>query len=164
MKSLILSFALALVLISCQEEKRKVTADMINFPQTASAEAEEVDMPKITFDSTTCNFGTIAIGQKVVHSFKFKNTGNAPLVISQVVPSCGCTTLKDWPKDPIYPGEGGTITAEFNSTGFPGVISKSITVGTNCLPGDWYLKLEGTVSGTERVHEVNPPIKMERTR
>lgn len=164
MKVAILSIATALFLFSCQEEKRKVTADMINFPQTASADAEEVDMPKITFDSTTCNFGTIAIGQKVVHTFKFKNTGNGPLVISQVVPSCGCTTLKDWPKDPIYPGEGGSITAEFNSSGFPGEISKSITVGTNCLPADWYLKLEGTVAGTEKIQKVDPPIKMERTR
>jgi hypothetical protein len=164
MKTVFLFICVAFLFSSCGEEDRKVTADLINFPQTASGEQVELDVPVIDFDSTVFNFGTISIGEKVVHSFRFTNTGKAPLVISQVVPSCGCTTLKDWPKDPILPGETGTITAEFNSSGFPGLISKTISVGTNCIPKDWYLKLEGEVKGTEAEQKIEAPIKMERIR
>lgn len=164
MKKVLVCFSLAFVFASCGQEDRKVTADLLNFPQTASGEESDIDLPEITFDSLVHQFGSIAIGEKVVHSFRFKNTGNAPLVISQVVPSCGCTTLKDWPKEPILPGESGSITAEFNSSGFPGLISKTITVGTNCIPKDWYLKLEGEVKGVESEQKVDAPIKMERIR
>lgn len=154
-----------LLLNSCAPEERKVTPDMINFPQTASGNgSEQGDVPEITFDSIAFDFGEIAIGEKVVHSYHFTNTGDAPLVISQVTPSCGCTTLKDWPQEPVFPGEGGKISVEFNSTGFPGVISKTITVATNCVPKDWYLKLTGKVRGAEIESEQSPGIEMHRER
>lgn len=152
-------------LFSCAPQERKVTPDMINFPQTASDEGNQNQpQPVITFDEEIYNFGTIAIGEKVGHTFHFTNTGKAPLVISQVVPSCGCTTLKDWPQEPVFPGENGKITVEFNSTGFPGAVEKTISVSTNCIPKDRYLKLKGQVSGKESDNETAPVIQMERTR
>src|SRR4051812_12956393 len=55
------------------------------------------------------NFGTIKEGQKLALSFRFKNTGNKPLVIESVQPACGCT-VADYPKKPLKPGEEGEIT------------------------------------------------------
>lgn len=138
-----------LILAACKSETRQVTADMINFPPSEGEAKGKQRLPVIEFDSTTMRFGTIAIGEKVTHSFKFKNTGKAPLLISQVTPSCGCTTPSDWPKEPIFPGEGGQITVEFNSRGFPGQIEKKISVLTNCIPATYDLKLVGYVSGEE---------------
>lgn len=155
--------AAIVVLTACKEKDRKVTTDMLNFPQTANGEVD-MDLPKIEFDSTIYHFGEIAIGSKVKHTFKFSNTGSAPLVITDVKPSCGCTSLKDWPKEPIQPGENGQISVEFNSDGFPGDISKSIMVHTNAVPKDVFLKLEGKVVGIDNSKEVKPSIQMERTR
>ncbi len=144
----ILSVAVA-SLGACKTDNRQITADLINFPPS-SGEVSNQKLPIITFDSTVMHFDTIAIGEKVNHIFRFKNTGKSPLIISQVTPACGCTTPKDWPKEPILPGESGQISVEFNSRGFSGQIEKSISVLTNCIPATWDLKLKGFVSGQEQ--------------
>lgn len=76
------------------------------------------------------NFGKITEGQKLSVSFRFKNSGDKPLVIQSVHPACGCT-VADYPKEPIAPGQEGEITGEFNSDGRPGQNHKEITVYTN---------------------------------
>ncbi len=136
-------------LFSCKTDNRQITADLINFPPSEGASVDGKG-PVIAFDSTVMNFGTIAIGEVINHTFRFKNTGKSALLISQVSPSCGCTTPKDWPKEPILPGEEGQISVEFNSRGFTGQIDKSISVLTNCTPATYDLKLKGNVSGEEK--------------
>ncbi len=154
----------SVMLFSCKTDNRQVTSDMLNFPPLEGNESSE-DVPVIVFDSAVCRFGTIAIGEKFSHSYRFVNKGKSPLVISQVTPSCGCTTPKDWPHEPIMPGEEGHITVEFNSKGFPGKIDKSISVLTNCIPKEWTLKLDGNVSGLEAEQPEQPKgFEMERTK
>lgn len=159
-----MGLALALALASCEPQERRITPDMLHFPQSASGTDADADFPVITFDSMVVHFDTLAIGERFLHTFRFTNTGKSPLVIDQVRPSCGCTTLKDWPRDPIEPGGGGTLSVEFNSTGFPGPAEKTILVSTNAIPRDHYLKLIGYVSGMEVKREQELPVKMERTR
>jgi hypothetical protein len=76
------------------------------------------------------DFGTIPEGQKVDVSFRFRNAGTSPLVITQVRPSCGCT-IADQPKEPIAPGAEGRISAVFNSQGHPGINHKTLFVTAN---------------------------------
>lgn len=76
------------------------------------------------------NYGTISEGQRLDVSFRFKNTGEKPLVISGVRPSCGCT-VADPPKEPVAPGGTGTINASFNSEGREGMNKKEIFVSAN---------------------------------
>lgn len=76
------------------------------------------------------NYGNINEGQKLAVSFKFKNSGNKPLVIESVKPSCGCT-VADYPKEPIAPGGEGEITGEFDSKGREGLQHKELTVTAN---------------------------------
>ncbi|HSI89625.1 MAG TPA: DUF1573 domain-containing protein, partial [Adhaeribacter sp.] len=74
----------------------------------------------ITLETETYDFGKITEGTQATHEFKFKNTGNQPVIISNVQASCGCTT-PEWTKEPVMPGKTGKIKALYNSTGRPGV-------------------------------------------
>jgi hypothetical protein len=76
------------------------------------------------------DLGTVPEGQKLDVSFRFRNSGASPLVITQVRPSCGCT-IADQPKEPIAPGGEGKISAVFNSVGHPGINHKTLFVTAN---------------------------------
>jgi hypothetical protein len=88
------------------------------------------NLTSIQWIDSVRNFGNITEGQKLALSFRFKNTGDKPLVIQSVEPACGCT-VADYPKQPLKPGEEGEITGEFNSDGRVGQQHKEITVTTN---------------------------------
>lgn len=80
------------------------------------------------------HMGSVKSGEKVQIAYRFKNTGDKQLVVSNVVVSCGCTVAEK-PERPIAPGEEGVIKAEFNSAGRIGSNHKTITVHTN-TPGE----------------------------
>lgn len=86
--------------------------------------------PVITFEKDTYDFGEIDKGEKVSFEYKFTNKGDAELIISEVKPSCGCTTA-DMDKKNYQPGESGTIPITFDSTRFNGAINKTVTVVSN---------------------------------
>jgi hypothetical protein len=92
--------------------------------------------PAISWDKNTHDFGDIFQGEKVEHTFKFTNTGSEPLVITNVEVTCGCTTPKGWPRDPINPGGKGEITVQFDSTHKIGRQNKVATVISNALAGN----------------------------
>lgn len=99
-------------------------------PAGGETNAEPVsNMPATTveFMEESHNFGEVPEGDKVSHTFKFKNTGSNPLRVSNVKPSCGCTT-PDWSKDDIAPGAEGYVNVEFDSNAKRGVQKKSVTV------------------------------------
>lgn len=104
--------------------------------------------PKIQFETKSHDFGTFEEGVQATYTFKFKNTGNAPLILNGVKPSCGCTTPK-WTKEPIAPGEEGTIVVTYNSKGRIGNFSKTITVTHNGEGGTVYLTIRGVVTKAE---------------
>jgi len=90
------------------------------------------DMPvsTVAFEEENHNFGKIQEGTLAEHVFKFKNTGENPLVIKNVKPSCGCTA-SEWTKEPITPGGDGFIKIGFDSNGKVGTQNKSVTVELN---------------------------------
>lgn len=98
----------------------------------------------LTFTNTEHDFGKIKEGTMANYEFTFTNTGKAPLVLSNVQPSCGCTT-PEWSKEPIMPGAKGVIKASFNSYGRPGSFQKYITVKSNASNGEITLTIKGTV-------------------
>ena len=99
---------------------------------------------EITFEKTSHNFGEFPEEQpKVSCEFKFKNTGDGPLVIHQAIASCGCT-VPQYPKEPIKPGESGIITVTYDGAGkFPGHFRKTITLRTNSKDEITRLVIEG---------------------
>ncbi len=98
---------------------------------------------KIEFKSETIDYGEISKGSDGVRVFEFTNTGNAPLVISNVRSSCGCTIPKK-PEDPILPGKTGQIEVKYD-TNRVGPIRKAITVTSNADTATKVLKIKGTV-------------------
>ena len=125
-----------------------------------SAAAGPVAGPAITFEEVKYDFGSVAQGGIVDHTFKFKNTGNAPLVISNIGVSCGCTT-PEWTKAPVMPGKTGSITAHFNSTGKIGMQNKVLTIESNAAAGSSTVALVGEVKEAGATANAAPAMKME---
>jgi hypothetical protein len=86
-------------------------------------------LPDFKFEEENHNFGAIEEGVIAKHDFTFTNTGDAPLIITNASGSCGCT-VPSWPKEPIAPGETGTIHVEFNSNNRTGNQTKTVTLQT----------------------------------
>ena len=76
--------------------------------------------------------------------FKIKNTGEAPLVLTRVIASCGCTT-PEWTKEPIAPGKTGDIKITYNPKDRPGPFVKTISVYSNGKTGSFILTIRGEV-------------------
>jgi hypothetical protein len=80
---------------------------------------------------TAIDFGSKKMGDIVNITFRCKNTGNKPLYLFNVRPSCGCT-LADYTREPIAPGQEGKIDARFDTNkSHPGEVHKSISVSVN---------------------------------
>jgi len=94
------------------------------------AQEKAADGPVITFEESSKDFGDITQGDKVENVFKFENTGKAPLVISNVAATCGCT-VPSWPKEPIAPGKKGEIKVSFNSAGKMGKQNSVVRIYSN---------------------------------
>lgn len=124
-------------------------------PTTVEAEPEaepEGPLPSFAFAETEYDFGTIKEGEKVKHTFKFTNTGDAPLIIQNASGSCGCT-VPTYSKEPIAPGETGEIVAEFNSKGQKNQQIKTVRITANTWPKQHTLKIRAMVTPTEATTE-----------
>ena len=102
---------------------------------------------KIEFKSETVDYGEIEKGSDGIRVFEFTNTGNAPLVISNVKSSCGCTIPKK-PEAPILPGKTGEIQVKYD-TNRVGTIRKAITVTSNADTPTKILKIKGEIKAPE---------------
>lgn len=93
---------------------------------------EQASGPVISFEEDRFDFGDIYQGDKVEHVFEFENTGNEPLIITNVQTTCGCTA-PEWPRDPVAPGQSAKIKVVFNSAGKIGRQNKVVTIVSNAV-------------------------------
>jgi hypothetical protein len=128
MRVLIFSLLTATLLFACKnsDKKAEISASALKAMLTDSSQFTTIRWE----DSTSKDFGKITEGQKLEVSFRFINSGNKPLVIQKVQPSCGCT-VADQPNEPIPPGGEGIIRASFNSEGHIKMNHKTLTVYAN---------------------------------
>lgn len=98
---------------------------------------------RIEFKTDVIDYGTIEKGANGVRTFEFTNIGEAPLVISNVKSTCGCT-IPQWPKKPIMPGESGEIAVKYD-TKRVNPIRKTITVYSNAATPTVALKIKGLI-------------------
>lgn len=98
---------------------------------------------KIEFKETTIDYGTIEKGANGLRTFEFTNTGDAPLIVSKVSSSCGCTVPKK-PEAPIMPGKTGEIEVKYDTNRVM-PIRKTITVLSNANTPTVSLKIKGEV-------------------
>ena len=158
----VLAVLSATLLFSCGSEeatskpikenaKQEAIAPEVNTkPSTfdpAKSEAEEPAGPitSIDFNEYVHDFGVIDEGDVVVHRFQFTNTGAEPLVLNKCKGSCGCT-VPECPKDPIAPGETGSIEVKFNSKGKKNKQTKKVTVTANTDPAQTILTINAQVT------------------
>ena len=105
--------------------------------------------PKIVFSApdNTIDYGKVTKTENGTRDFVFTNTGNAPLIITNVLSTCGCTVpIK--PGEPVMPGKTGKIEIKYNMAPVP--IRKTITVESNAVNYDGGripLKIKGEVIG-----------------
>ena len=112
---------------------------------------------KIEFETTVIDYGTIEKGADGVRVFKFKNTGNAPLIVTSVKSSCGCTVPKK-PEAPVLPGETGEIEVKYD-TKRVNPIRKTITVTSNAETPTVALKIKGNVIDPSSANVMKPTTK-----
>lgn len=113
-----------------------------------SLQAQSDDSGKgaiITWEAPSFEFGDIYKGEKVLHTYKFTNTGNSPLIITNVEVTCGCTIPKGWPRDPIMPGNRGELQVQFDSTGKFGRQNKVVTIVSNSRYGNSQITFSANV-------------------
>ena len=115
---------------------------------TPAIPADTANLPKFRFEESEFNFGTIAEGDVVTHTFKFTNTGKSNLVITDARGSCGCT-IPSYPKEPIEPGAEGKIDVQFNSKNKAGENQKFVSIIANTYPEVTSISIKATVSPKE---------------
>lgn len=145
MKKIILGFSMVAILaaVSCKEKaSAKINSD--NVAEAAVRDEASKAVPVMTFENTEHDFGTIEQGTPQETIFKFTNTGNAPLIITDAKSSCGCT-VPNPPKDPIAPGETGELMVKFNGSG-QNQVTKTITVTANTEKGSELLRIKAFVN------------------
>lgn len=155
MKKLILSLgivALGMSAAHAQSSTKPVNIEAVKYedhkghdhskPQIKDNGASKMKPEHMVFNEDSHDFGAIPEGPAAEYEFKFKNTGSEPIVITKVHASCGCTT-PSYSKEPVKPGETGTVKAVYNTQGRPNPFNKSITVVSNA--GTKVLVIKGTV-------------------
>lgn len=124
------------------KEEGNLSTDLVTNPKSATEASNK--QAAIKFNKEEHDFGTLLQGEVVTYSFHFTNTGNMPLIISEVGSSCGCT-VGDYPREPIAPGKTGDIKVTYNSAGHHGFQSRFLTVMSNTNPAKTTLRIKGMV-------------------
>ena len=113
--------------------------------------------PALRFDTLTWDFGTVAeAGGRVTHRFGFANRSGRPVVVTDVVATCGCT-VPVYSKRPVLPGERSEIAVTFDPMNRPGRFDKVVSVFTSESGDPIRLRITGRVTPRERsVEELYP--------
>ncbi|MBK8610914.1 MAG: DUF1573 domain-containing protein [Chitinophagaceae bacterium] len=140
MKKYMLLLLAPVLIVSCDNSRKdKTNKDKENQAVLAAKDSTTVQIIDSAYD-----YGKVTDGEKVAYNYRFKNSGNKPLVIISASSTCGCT-IPEKPEKPVMPGEIGFIKVVFNSKGKVGSTHKLITVESNANPPFPELLLTGTV-------------------
>jgi hypothetical protein len=149
MKNQLLIAVFAFTVWACGQETPKASPEVIHNPASADTtlqtEAADTNQgARIEFEKTVHEFGNITEGEKAEYAFKFKNTGNAQLLIANATASCGCT-VPSYSKEPIPPQGEGYIKVVFDSKYRAEAFEKQVTVTSNTQPTETTLYIRGYV-------------------
>ena len=147
MKKLVCFTMIALLLASFSlqaQDTSKKPQDATKKEQSATNKGKKAKVAEITFESLEHDYGNIYKGDNGECEFVFKNTGKAPLQITNARASCGCT-VPSWPREPIAPGKKSVIKVKYDTNRL-GTINKSITVTSNAVNNSVVLHIKGSIS------------------
>ena len=146
MKRLLLLFV-TLLTISAATSCKSNASKKVDEEKAQKAEMktqQEKNFPTMEYEEEVYDFGTITAGETVEHEFTFKNTGDAPLVISNARASCGCT-VPSYTDEAVQPGESGKMLVKFNSRGKKNKINKMVRVTANTEKGTETIRIKAFV-------------------
>jgi hypothetical protein len=115
--------------------------------QTKEEIKKDFTGPVFEFENDVIDYGDIAANSDGNRTFKFKNIGKSPLIITAVKGSCGCT-VPTKPEEPIMPGDSGEIKVKY-ATNRIGAFSKTVTITSNAYEPTVVLKVKGRVLENE---------------
>jgi hypothetical protein len=145
---------LLIILLICCKTKNDLNPYQNQFginPATI-AQLDTVNYTTIQWIDSIKNIGQVFYGDTILINYRFKNTGNGPLYITEVKPQCGCTVAK-YPKQAIPPNQSALIVAKYTTEGFPGSIKKFISVKSNTSNGIFhYLQFYGKLGKDSLLH------------
>jgi hypothetical protein len=148
MKKILCFLVLLSFLAACTNQNPTVSKTADQSPLAATDSVDNSNLPAFKFEKEVFDFGEIKEGEKVSYDFKFKNIGNAPLIISSATATCGCT-IPEYPTEPLAPGAEGVIRVVFNSSGKPGMQNKIVSISANTNPTLTELNILGNVLSKE---------------
>ncbi len=154
-KMLLLGLVVNLGFLSCKNDNPAESVKTVQKPEgenasvvhnavSATTSSDTVNVAKMLFEQPEYDFGEVKQGTIVKHSFKFKNIGRVPLLISDARATCGCT-VPEWPKEAVPVGGEGVISAKFDTQGKLNNQTKEITITANTHPTETKIVLKGVV-------------------
>jgi len=136
------------VLTGCDgRQSDGVDASFIHLP----GEGEVRTAPRMQWSTTEIDLGLVAAGESRELTYELSNAGRSPLIVTQVLPSCGCTVAEAWDPSPLAPGETTRIVLRFDAGETTRTLSESATVVTNAIPGSVELRFTAEVLGPDRI-------------
>ncbi|KAB1067072.1 DUF1573 domain-containing protein [Tamlana haliotis] len=145
MKKVILGLTtLCLVAFTSCKDNAAAKIEETNVTAAAERDANASNFPVLEFDKKEHDFGEIVAKTPVETVFNYTNTGDAPLVITDIKSSCGCTVPQNWSREPLAPGASGKFTVKFNGSG-SNKVTKSITVTANTEKGTEVVRITAFV-------------------
>lgn len=144
---------------SCKEDATsKVKAE--NVAEAAKRDANSTKFPVLEFDKSEHDFGELESLTNVETVFSYTNTGDAPLVITNISSSCGCTIPKDWSREPLAAGKDGKFTVKFNGAG-NGNVTKTVTVTANTEKGREVVKIKAFVKPNPNAPQIPASVNLQ---
>lgn len=129
-KSIVFSLVLMMGLTACKKEQIQTPETLQSETSVTETAAPQGPVTSVALSEAHWDFKNVTKGQSVEHVYEVTNTGDQPLIISEVVPGCGCTA-PEFTKDPIMPGEKGQVMLRFDSSSFEGFQNKQAQVYAN---------------------------------
>ena len=120
-----------------------IAISFLFFNATIELEKNDIKTAILNFETEVIDYGTVLQNSNGVRQFTFTNTGSAPLLITKIRTSCGCT-VPSYSKAPILPGETGELEIKYDTSRL-GAFTKTVTVISNAKSGNRILKIKGKI-------------------
>ena len=149
--SFFVAFTISFLLTSCGNDPFS-KVETKNVEVASQRDAVATNFAEMTFNKTSHDFGTINDGQAQETTFSYTNTGNTPLVVTDIKSTCGCTVPQGWSRQPLSPGESSQFTVKFNGKG-ANKVSKTVTVTANTKKGRETVRISAFINNPRSVKQ-----------
>ena len=142
--------ALSACRLTDYSEDDGIDTSIINTP---SSDGDASNVAELSLAVDVIDLGMITQGEKIDFNLEFTNTGEGPLVLTDVRATCGCTVGKNWPREPIESGGSGNMTISFNSEGKDGHKESTISIVANTRPATTAIVLRADIVAPDMFEE-----------